>query len=84
MKGELIACVWKDIKPIFTLSTAENPTELDSAVSRKSRTGDVREIRAPAIIPEYNSYMNGVDHADQLGTELGTYRKTKKWWLYLF
>ncbi len=28
--------------------------------------------------------MNGVDRADQIRTELSTYRTGKKWWHYLF
>ncbi|MCG8074811.1 MAG: hypothetical protein JAY75_01030 [Candidatus Thiodiazotropha taylori] len=83
-KGHLTACVWMDKKPIYTLSTAENPANLVTAVQRKSRRGEVRQVPAPSIIPEYNSNMNGVDVADQLRTEYSTYRTSKKWWRYLF
>ncbi|XP_045184371.2 piggyBac transposable element-derived protein 4-like [Mercenaria mercenaria] len=83
-KGELVACIWKDKKEIFTLSTADNPANIDSSVPRKSRTGDIKEVPAPVTIPEYNNYMNGVDHADQLRTAYSTFRTSRKWWLYLF
>lgn len=83
-KEEMTACLWMDKKPIFTLSTAEDPSSIESLVSRKSKQGDVRQVRAPSIIPEYNQNMNGVDHADQLRTEYSTYRTSRKWWLYLF
>lgn len=82
-KGDLTACVWMDKKPIYTLSTADNPATIASSVTRKVRGVD-RQVPAPSIIPEYNGNMNGVDVADHLRTEYGTYRKAKKWWLYLF
>ena len=30
--GELIACVWMDKKPIYTLSTADNPAAIETTV----------------------------------------------------
>ena len=83
-KGELTACVWMDKKPIYTLSTADNPATIETTVPRKSRGGEVRQIPAPSIVHEYNQNMNGVDVADQLRTEYSTYRTAKKWWYYLF
>lgn len=82
--GEMTACLWKDKKHIHLLSTAENPATLDSTVTRKSKNGDLREVRAPSIIPQYNDNMNGVDYADQQRTEYSTYRSSRKWWQYLF
>ena len=83
-KGEVTACVWMDKKAIYTLSTADNPANIQTTVPRKSRGGVVRQIPAPSIIHEYNQNMNGVDVADQLRTEYSTYRTAKKWWCYLF
>ena len=68
-RGECTAAVWKDKKPIYTLSTAENPATIETTVSRKSRNGEIKQVPCPTVITEYNSNMNGVDHADQLRTE---------------
>ncbi|XP_052267419.1 piggyBac transposable element-derived protein 4-like [Dreissena polymorpha] len=83
-KGEQLACVWMDKKPIYTLSTAENPKDIGATVLRKKRNGEVHQVPAPRIIPEYNNNMNGVDHADQLRTEYPTFRTSRKWWTYMF
>lgn len=83
-KGELTATVWMDKKPIFMLSTAEDPATIASTVQRKSRGGEPKEVPAPSVIQHYNNNMNGVDVADQLRTEYCTYRTSKKWWRYLF
>ena len=83
-KGEFTAVVWMDKKPIYELSTAEDPASIETTVSRKSRSGEIKQVPCPSVIPEYNSNMNGVDHADQLRTEYSTYRTSKKWWAYVF
>jgi len=83
-KGDLLACLWMDKKPIYTLSTAEDPAVIDSSVIRKCRNGDVKEVQAPSVIPAYNMNMNGVDHADQLRSAYSTFRTSRRWWLYLF
>ena len=73
-----------DKKPVYSLSTAENPATIETTVSRKSRNGEIKQVPCPAVVTEYNSNMNEVDHADQLHTEYSTYRTSKKWWVYLF
>ena len=83
-KGEFTAVVWMDKKPIYALSTAEDPASIETTVSRKSRNREIKQVPCPSVIPEYNSNMNGVDHADQLRTEYSTYRTSKKWWAYVF
>ena len=83
-RGEVTACIWMDKKHIYTLSTAEDPAAIERTVQRKNKNGQVKEIRAPSIVPEYNNNMKGVDTADQLRTQYSTYRTAKKWWLYLF
>ena len=83
-KGEMTAAVWMDKKHIFFLSTADNPATIESHVERKSRRGELKEVPAPSIVGQYNSNMNGVDHADQLRTEYPTFRTSRKWWQYVF
>ena len=72
-KGEFTAVVWMEKKPIYALSTSEDPASIETTVSRKSRKGEIKQVPCPSVIPEYNSNMNGVDHADQLCTEYSTY-----------
>ena len=81
---EFTAVVWKDKKPIYLLSTADDPATIETTVTRKSCNGEVKQVPCPTVITEYNSNMNGVDHADQLHTEYVTYRTSKKWWVYVF
>lgn len=66
------------------LTTAENPACLDSHVIRKTKTGEMIEVKAPLTVPLYNQFMNVVDHADQIRTEYSTFRTSRKWWTYMF
>lgn len=43
----------------------------------KTRTGDKTK---PTAIIEYNKYMGGVDHSDQMIAYNPFHRKTVKWW----
>jgi hypothetical protein len=83
-KGELVAAAWKDKRVVHFLSTAENPANIRDTVARKQRDGTVVQVPAPSIVRLYNDHMNGVDTADQIRTQLPTYRQSKKWWLYMF
>lgn len=65
-KDVLSVCAWKD-KTIFILSSADNPSDLESSVSRKFRNVEVLE---------YKGHMNRAYYADLLSF-------SKKWWLYL-
>ncbi len=64
-KGGLIACLWKAKTSLYFMPTAENPATLEIVVTCKSKNEEMREIRAPTIVPEYNNNMTG---ADQLRT----------------
>lgn len=83
-KNEMTAMSWKDKRTVHMLSTAENPISMPSSVPRKQRDGTQIQVPCPRSVPEYNDHMNGVDISDQLRTQYSTYRKSKKWWQYLF
>ena len=79
----MVATRWRDKRIICFLSTIDNGTEKTS-VLRKSREGNGRLVDAPIVVKQYNEHMNGVDRHDQVRTEYSTYRKSIKWWQYIF
>ena len=79
----MVATRWRDKRVISFLSTIDNATE-DTTVIRKTRDGAGRSVDAPMVVKQYNEHMNGVDRHDQVRTEYSTYRKSNKWWHYIF
>lgn len=82
-KGELGAVRWRDKKIVSFISTADSVTDV-VPVDRRRRDGTRHQVNAPSVVHHYNKNMNGVDHADQMRTEYPTFRKSRKWWCYLF
>ena len=78
-KGNLVATVWKDKKPVYFLSTQSNPVG-NETVSRRQRDGTVIEVPSAPVVKSYNNNMGGVDLSDQLRGYYMTGRKSKKWW----
>ena len=66
------------------LSTIHN----DGIISKRQRTrhavGGREEIEKPVMIEQYNTYMGGVDKADQLLSYYGFNHCTIKWWKRTF
>ena len=91
-KGEVITyrdgCIlvikWMDKRVVAALSTIDD----DSMVEIQRRTSacqeEIETIQKPAIIHNYNTYMGGVDKADQLVTYYGFPHFSKKWWKRIF
>ena len=82
-KGSLVAMTWRDKKNIHFLSTncgAQATTE----VVRRGRQGQRIPVQTPLLVFNYQSFMNGVDKADQYRMQYTTARKSKKWWRYIF
>lgn len=73
---------WKDTKSVL-LASNYHGTEKTTFL-RKNKQGVSTEIPCPQIIKDYNNYMGGVDHADQLRVTYGVDRRSKKWWHRLF
>ncbi|XP_064648759.1 piggyBac transposable element-derived protein 4-like [Lineus longissimus] len=79
---EVLACRWRDRRrDVFFVSTYHG-----AGNTRKPRTRyRVNEIiDVPNVVVDYNKYMGGVDHADQLRSYYKVGRTGKKWWKYLF
>lgn len=64
-RGNLVATVWQDKKPVKVLSTMCDPTETAS-VQRRQKDGSKVTVPCPAAVVAYNKYMGGVDKGDQL------------------
>ncbi|CAI6355306.1 unnamed protein product [Macrosiphum euphorbiae] len=73
---------WKDTKSVLLASNYHGTEK--TTVLRKNKQGVSTEIPCPQIIKDYNNYMGGVDHADQLRVTYGVDRRSKKWWHRLF
>ena len=82
-RGEMVAVKWKDKKVVNFLSTAESGLAV-AEVNRRKKDGTVEKVPCPAVVLNYNKFMNGVDRADQIRTTYSTYRTSRKWWQYLF
>ena len=53
----------------------------DSVVTKQRRTRAAPEdVRKPVVIVQYNEFMGGVDHGDQLLSYYGFSHRTLKWW----
>ena len=81
-KGNMRVTVWRDKKNITVLST--NSHGNPDVVNRKQKDGSVKAVACPLAVKNYNMFMNGVDHADQLRSTYNVARKALKWWKYLF
>ena len=42
--------------------------------------GGIEDVRKPMVIEQYNEFMGGVDHNDQLLSDYGFSHRTLKWW----
>lgn len=82
-KGNLTAIGWKDKKPVYYLSTYEDPTQT-SVAKMQLKDGIKIECVAPKVVETCNKYLCGVDIADQKRMAYSTCRKARKWWKYLF
>ena len=81
-KNNMRITVWRDKKNISILST--NSHGEPDKVNRKQKDGTIKEVPCPLAVKNYNMFMNGVDHADQLRSTYNISRKCLKWWKYLF
>ena len=75
--GNIIACWWRDKRPLFMISTNASPTM--SPTDRRTKEGVVqKDIPQPVLY--YNSNMGGVDMMDQFRSYYKVGRKSHKWW----
>lgn len=73
---------WKDTRSVH-LASNYHGTEIIQ-VDRKDEKGEKKKVSAPAVVKDYNRYMGGVDHADQMRASYGLSRRSKKWWHRIF
>lgn len=82
-KGTLVCSVWKDTKPVLTLSNYHDPTEM-GRVTRKGQGRDRQQVNAPQMLCDYQKNMRGVDLMDQLISYHMFNHRSKKWWRRLY
>jgi hypothetical protein len=82
-KGNVVATIWKDKKPVAFVSTQCN-VKGQETVRRKQKDGSYIEVPSLPVVTLYNKHMGGVDRSDQLRQYYNTSRRAKKWWRYLF
>ena len=83
---EILSLQWKDNKVVTMLSSMHSGDD-HVMVTRKTRSdGNWQnvEVKQPAVIKDYNSFMNGVDKSDQLLSAYNLHRKCVRWWKTLF
>ena len=73
---ELLEIKFKDKKDVYMLSTIHD----DSMVHWPDRRHRNQRRTKPTCIADYNKYMGGVDHTDQLLQPYEVPRKTLKWY----
>lgn len=71
----VIVFKWIDNKPILLASNFHGTEQ--TSVQRRDRKGKEIQVQCPTAIKDYNSFMGGVDHADQLRSAYGIDRRSK-------
>ena len=81
-EGNLLLAFWQDNKPVSILST--NCQLDEGTVQRRQRDGTKKTYSCPTRVVEYNKYMGGVDHSDQLRNYYALRLKSHKFYKYIF
>uniref|UniRef100_A0A8C1XPE6 PiggyBac transposable element-derived protein domain-containing protein n=1 Tax=Cyprinus carpio TaxID=7962 RepID=A0A8C1XPE6_CYPCA len=83
-KGKMLACARHDTKHLTMLSTLHSNTCVRKRIRTKHTDSGYREINRPVCVDDYNSFMGGVDTADQrMKTYLFPHR-SRKWYNRIF
>ena len=78
---EITVVRWRDNKDVYAISTVSS----DSLTVAKCRVGtSTVDIPCPYMIHDYNTFMGGVDLADQVMCYYAVGRKSMKWWRRVF
>jgi len=80
----MLAIKRMDKRAVTALTTIHEDAAV--AVEKRSRhaPGGQVTVMKPQAIVEYNRYMGGMDHADQLLSYYGFGHRTVKWWRRAF
>ena len=82
-RGNLVASVWMDKKPVNMLSTLAQADATHTAL-RKQRDGSKTSVQCTDAVVLYNKYMAGVDKGDQLRQYYRVRTKCTKHYKYIF
>lgn len=83
--GNIAINKWKDRgkKSVCVISTMHNPYK-NTEVLRTQRDGSRKKMTCPKSVAEYNRFMGGVDHFDQLISTYSISWKSRRWWMRIF
>ena len=73
---------WKNIAS--TLHVAKPPSGIPCTVGRRQVDGSLEDVVCPPCLPDYQTFMRGVDRIDQLGSYYNVGRRLCKWWKRVF
>ena len=82
--GELTGIRWMDKRAVTVLSTIHDDEMVDVRCRTRQAVGGTEVVKKPNMIAQYNTYMGGVDKADQLLVYYGYSHFSKKWWKRVF
>uniref|UniRef100_A0A8C1TF10 PiggyBac transposable element-derived protein domain-containing protein n=1 Tax=Cyprinus carpio TaxID=7962 RepID=A0A8C1TF10_CYPCA len=82
--GKLLVCAWHDTKRLTMLSSIQGNSCVQKRIRSKQSDTGFREINRPVCVDRYNTFMGGVDTADQrMKTYLFPHR-SRKWYNRIF
>ena len=82
--GKVTVLAWKDKRVAKAISTKHDGSLQTISRRKKGGHGEMENIEKPVCICEYNQYMSGVDHVDQMISYYPGTRKSLKWTKKLF
>ena len=77
--GKVTVLAWKDKRVVKAISTKHDGSLCTISRRKKGGHGEMETVEKPVCICEYNQYMSGVDHVDQMISYYPCTRKTLKW-----
>ena len=80
----ITAVRWKDNKKVNGISTFTDKLPIQQVKRYCHLERRSVNIEQPNIITQYNMFMGGVDHKDQIISAYIINLRTKKWWWSLF
>lgn len=82
--GNMIVCSWPDKKQVTLLSTIHDCSVVDVDINDRRAPGGHRSVKKPTCIANYNTFMGGVDKADQMLQYYEFPHRHRRWYLVLF
>ena len=82
-RGDLVASVWMDKKPVTMLSTLAQ-ADVTHTAQRKQKDGSRVPVQCTDAVVLYNQYMAGVDKGDQLRQYYRVRTRCSKYYKYIF